>query len=39
MSACSSYKLVEVGFHVHYKWVFGSQYKIKGQWSMKYTVP
>jgi len=36
MYAYISYKLDEVG--MHYNWVFGSQYQIKGQWSMKYTV-
>ena len=38
MYACISYKLVDVGLNMHYKWVFGSQYQIKGQWTMKYTV-
>ena len=30
MCACISYKLDEVGFNMHYKWVFGSHYQIKG---------
>ena len=39
MYACISYKLDEEGLNVHYKWVFGSQYQIKSQLSMKYTFP
>jgi len=37
MYACVSYKLDEVG--MRYKWVVGSKYQIKGQWSITYTVP
>ena len=34
MSAYISYRLDEVGLNMHYKWVIGSQYQIKGQYEV-----